>query len=721
MNRSQEPDAGDGGASSTEAPRNRLAEARSPYLLQHADNPVAWRPWGEEAFREARESDRPLFLSIGYSTCHWCHVMAHESFEDEGVAEILNRHFVPVKVDREERPDVDNVYMTACQMMTGRGGWPLTVVATPEGEPFFAGTYFPKEGRGGRPGLVQIVRRLAEMWEDERDEVLASARKVTSALEDVAARDASGDEPGAEAPEAAYRHLRRTFDEAEGGFGSAPKFPSPHNLLFLLRHGHRTGDEAATEMVRRTLVAMRRGGIWDHVGWGFHRYSTDARWLLPHFEKMLYDQALLALAYTEGWQATGDPRFARTARRTLSYVLRDLRDPAGGFHSAEDADSEGGEGTFYVWSHEELRSVLEPDEFELVREVYNTRGGGNFTEEATGERTGENILHRRRPLAELAAGSEMELGELRSRLEAVRRKLYRAREERPRPHRDDKVLTDWNGLAVAALARAGAVLPGDGGEPDDFLRAAREAADFVLERLRDGDGRLLHRWRGGEAAVPATAEDYAYLVLGLIELYEATLEPRWLRHALGLEEEFAERCWDEEAGGYWFSARDAERLLVRQKDAHDGALPSANGIACWNLRRLARLTGRAGLEERAAALERAFAGGIREAPHAHVGLLLGVELRLGQGREVVVAGSRGEAGTEAMLRTARSGFRPRTVVLHRPEDPDGAAELAELAPFTREQGPVDGAPAAYVCRDFTCREPTTDVEELERRLEEEDG
>jgi uncharacterized protein YyaL (SSP411 family) len=694
--------------------RNRLSEASSPYLLQHAENPVAWRPWGEEAFREARERDVPLFISIGYSTCHWCHVMAHESFEDDEVAEVLNAGFVPVKVDREERPDVDNVYMTACQMMTGGGGWPLTVVATPDGEPFFTGTYFPKEQRGRRPGLLQILDKLSEMWEEDREEVLDSADRVTSALRDAASRDTAGAELGPEALETAYRQLKRRHDPDEGGFGSEPKFPSAHNLLFLLRHWDRTGEEDALEMVRRTLVAMRRGGIFDQVGGGFHRYSTDARWLLPHFEKMLYDQALLATAYVEAWQATGDDRFAETARRTLRYVIRDLRDPEGGFHSAEDADSEGGEGKFYVWTEDELQEVLEPEEFGLARVVWNTRGAGNFAEEATGQRTGENILHRRTSLEALAEERDLDPGRLRERLERIREKLFRVREERPRPHRDDKVLTDWNGLAVGALARAGAAL----GERD-FVEAASGAAEFVLDRLRTEDGRLLHRWREGEADIPANSEDYAFLVWGLLELYEATLELRWLREAIRLQGEMDERCRDPERGGYYFAAEDAGTPLVRQKEAHDGAIPSANAVTHWNLVRLSRLTGDVEREEDALELERAFAGQVEQSPAGHVGLLVGVDARVGDGREVVLTGPREDEAMGRMLRTLREGFRPRTVWLYRP-DGDGAGDLADLAPFTREQEPVDGRATAYVCRDFTCRAPTTDPGEMAAALDGED-
>ena len=690
---------------------NRLAESESPYLLQHADNPVAWRPWGEEAFEEARRLERPVFLSIGYSTCHWCHVMAHESFEDEEVAELLNATFVPIKVDREERPDVDQVYMTACQVMSGRGGWPLTVVTTPDRRPFFAGTYFPKEDRGGRPGLKRILGRIAELWEEDRASALRSADNAVDALE--RAMEAPGGEAlDEEVLETAFRGFERRFDPSEGGFGAAPKFPSAHNLMFLLRHADRTGRERGVEMVAETLRAMRRGGIWDHVGFGFHRYSTDARWLLPHFEKMLYDQAMLALAYTEGWQVTGEEGFARTVRQIVTYLERDLRDGEGGFHAAEDADSEGGEGTFYVWKEEELRELLAEDDFRLAKEVWNTRSGGNFAEEASGRKTGENVLHRRRPLEAIAGDRGVPVEELRERLEEIRRTLFRAREERPRPHRDDKVLTDWNGLAVAALSRAGSAM-----EEPGWIEAARTTAEFLLGELRDAGGRLLHRWRSGRAGVEAGAADYAYLVWGLVELYEATHEPRWLREALRLQEEMDERCGAEEGGWYSGPHDRADELPVRAREGHDGALPSPNSVGAWNLLRLARLTGRTGLEDRALDAERAYADRAERSPEGHAMLLAAVDFRVGTTREVVLTGEQGTPELSAMRRVLRRPFRPRTVHLYRPTGGEGA-EIDELAPFAAEHAAGEDATAAWVCTDFACRAPVRDADSLRGALDD---
>ncbi len=747
----QEPDlAGDGDA---DLRYNRLAGEKSPYLLQHATNPVDWYPWGEAAFEKARREEKPIFLSIGYSTCHWCHVMERESFEDERVAELLNDAFVPIKVDREERPDVDGVYMTVCQLMTGSGGWPLTVALTPDRKPFFAGTYFPRETRGGRIGMLDLVPRLERVWIERREEVLDSADRVVEALrrasgESGAERDGEGAgtpvAPGeAPAPEGrgsldervlehAYRQLEASYDDLQGGFGRAPKFPTPHNLLLLLRWWRRSGEERALEMVEDTLRAMRRGGIFDQVGFGFHRYSTDARWLLPHFEKMLYDQALLGMAYVEAFQATGRERYGRTAREVFGYVLRDLRDPGGGFHSAEDADSEGREGKFYLWTDAELREVLGEEDAGVVKEVYGVQRRGNFAEEATGERTGENVLHLSKPLSMLAADRDLSESELRERLEKARQRLFAARERRERPLKDDKVLTDWNGLMIAALAKGARAL----GE-DAWLEAAREAAGFLLGNLRDREGRLLHRWRQGEAAIPATADDHACLIWALIELYETDFDPRWLREALELQEMLDARYWDGEAGGYYVTAGDATDLPVRRKEIHDGAVPSANSVAYLNLLRLARLTGRTALAARADRLEAAFAPTVGRAPAAETMFLVGLDFRIGPSHEVVIAGDPETEDTQRMVEALGRGFFPRAVVVLRPsgdggrggagrgsDAPSGTGEpsaeepeIVRLAPYTRGHRPVDDRTAAYVCRDFACRAPTTSLEELLESLE----
>ncbi|MBM4035461.1 MAG: thioredoxin domain-containing protein [Planctomycetes bacterium] len=701
--------------------KNRLAKEASPYLLQHATNPVDWHPWGDEAFALARRLDKPVFLSIGYSTCHWCHVMAHESFEDPEVAKLLNEAFVCVKVDREERPDVDGVYMAVCQALTGGGGWPLTIVMTPDKKPFFAGTYFPKEGRFGRPGLLELIPRISETWRTRREHVAKSAERIAEALrrvdrpsgaEEGVRRGAAGhQEVGVETLQAAAGQLAERFDPQHGGFGDAPKFPTPHNLAFLLRHWRRSGDQHALAMADRTLDAMRLGGIWDHVGFGFHRYSTDARWLVPHFEKMLYDQALLALAYTEAFQATGKPAHRETARDILAYVLRDMTAPEGGFWSAEDADSEGEEGKFYLWSVPEVAKLVGPEDAGLAIKLLNLAPEGNFVDQVHGVRTGMNIPHLAAPVAV----------EHRERFEAIRQRLFAAREKRVRPHKDDKVLTDWNGLMIAALARAAQAF----GEPR-YAEAAERAAAFALKELRRPDGRLRHCWvaqasrlwptgkmpvpPGRASAAPAHADDYAFLTWGLLDLYEATFSVRWLEAALELNRLLLAHHWDDAAGGLFFTADDGEKLLFRQKELYDGAAPSANSVALSNLLRLSRVTGHASLEDRAARLTRAFAADVARMPSAFTQFLCGLDFALGPSHEAVIAGRPGAPDTLAMLAAIRTSFLPNKVLLFRPAD-EAAPAIARLAPYTAAQVPLDGKATAYVCQAGACKAPTTDPAE----------
>ncbi|MDX1587174.1 MAG: thioredoxin domain-containing protein, partial [Balneolaceae bacterium] len=453
--------------------QNRLADEKSPYLLQHADNPVNWYPWGEEAFTKAKEEDKPIFLSIGYATCHWCHVMAHESFEDEGVAEMMNRVFVNIKVDREERPDIDNTYMTVCQMLTGSGGWPLTIIMTPDKKPFYAATYIPKSGRYGRPGMRELIPRINGLWENDREKVHNSAEEIIQAFQK-SNRQKPGEEVSTQLLDKAFQVYSKQYDEDHGGFGSSPKFPSPHNLMYLLRYWHRSKNERALKMVTDTLDAMRKGGLFDQVGYGFHRYSTDAEWLVPHYEKMLYDQAMLVMAYTEAWQATGNLRFKKTARHTIEYVLRDMQDSGGAFYSAEDADSEGEEGKFYIWSVDEIRETLPGPEAELAIEVFNLTEDGNYTDEASRQQTGKNILHYTKPIEELAEERDMPVEKLQNKLDDIRKQLYRKREQRERPLLDDKILTDWNGLMIAALAKSGRAF-----DEEKQIEAAEQAYAFI--------------------------------------------------------------------------------------------------------------------------------------------------------------------------------------------------------------------------------------------------
>jgi len=690
---------------------NHLQHEKSPYLLQHADNPVDWYPWGEEAFRKAREEDKPIFLSIGYSTCHWCHVMEHESFEDPDVARLMNEAFVNIKVDREERPDIDELYMTVVLLLTGRGGWPLTIVMSPDQKPFFASTYIPKESRYGRSGMLELIPLIADTWKTRREEVNASSESILQALQNRAQSRSAGILLDEAILKRTYEDLSKQFDERRGGFGSAPKFPSPHNLLFILRYWLRSGEARALQMVEKTLTEMRRGGIFDQVGFGFHRYSTDARWRVPHFEKMLYDQAMLTLAYTETYQATGKEFYADTAREILAYVLRDMTSSERGYASAEDADSEGEEGKFYTWSYEELSSVLSAAELADLEELYAVGAGGNYQEEATGKQTGLNILYMHADDDVQSAQSERQVGEISRLSDSIRRKLFRIREKRTHPFKDDKILTSWNGLMIASLARAGGVL-----QEEIYLEAAERAAGFVLKRLRTPEGGLLHRFRDGEAAIPAYATDYAYLIWGLIELYEATFKSAYLREAGELMERFIEDFWDESGGGFFLTADEAEELLVRQRNDTDGALPSAGSVALLDLLRLGRMLQNSEYEDKAVALIRTTSRLVESSPTAFTFLLSAVDFQIGPSFEVVIAGDAASADSRALVQALRRQFVPNKVVLFRPSGEE-QPEISDLAPFTRFQESSDGKATAYVCRDYACELPVTDSEEMLRLLE----
>ncbi len=696
----------------SDAGTNRLAGSSSPYLLQHKDNPVDWFPWGPEAFEKAAREDKPVFLSIGYSTCHWCHVMAHESFEDPEVARLMNDAFVSIKVDREERPDIDGIYMSACHMITGSGGWPLTIIMTPDQKPFFVGTYIPKTSRYGRTGMMELVPRIKEIWEKRRDEVDTSADRITEALRQMS-DGGDGGSLGPELLDRAHADLAARFDEEHGGFGRAPKFPTPHVMLFLLRHAERTGDGKALAMVEKTLEAMRRGGMYDHLGFGFHRYSTDREWRVPHFEKMLYDQAQLALLYVEGYQATGKAAYRRTAEEIFEYVLRDMTAPDGGFYSAEDADSEGEEGKFYLWSEDEIRSILDEDDADLVVRLFNVEKGGNFLEEATRHRTGTNILFRTGGLDEIAAELEIPSDRLGERIERAREKLFVEREKRIHPGKDDKILLSWNGLMISALARGAVILQ----EPR-YSEAARRAADFVLTRMRTGKGRLLRRFRAGEAGITAQLEDYAFFTAGLIDLYGCTFDAGYLKEAVNLNRQMIDHFVDAETGGFFATADDGEKLITRRMEADDGATPSGNSMAMVNLIRLGRMLGSAELEDLAAKTGGAFSKWIERSPSAFTHFMVALDLASGPSQELVIVGRREADDTQAMLRAVSSRFLPRLVVLFRDAGAEeGGDPVAELAPFTKPYAAIDGKATAYVCSGFQCEQPVTDPGEMMRLLE----
>jgi uncharacterized protein YyaL (SSP411 family) len=689
---------------------NRLVQEKSPYLLQHALNPVDWYPWGDEAFEKATKEDKPVFLSIGYSTCHWCHVMAHESFENPQIAALMNEAFVNIKVDREERPDIDSLYMTVAQMMTGSGGWPLTILMTPDKRPFFAATYIPPESRFGRIGMTEIVPELSRLWKQDRKRLDTITENIQHSLE-ASAVSTYGAELNEGVLEMAFDRLMERFDQQHGGFGFRPKFPSPHNLLFLLRYWKRSGNAEALEIVETTLQAMRRGGIFDHIGFGFHRYSTDPKWLLPHFEKMLYDQAMLTLAYTEAFQATQNKAYAQTVHEILTYVLRDMMSPEGGFYSAEDADSEGEEGKFYVWMEEEVRNLLTPDEADLFIDIYNFKSTGNFNEEATGKRIGTNIPHLTRPLPDMAKSRKTSEKKLDEQIEIIRQKLYTAREKRIHPHKDDKILADWNGLMIAALAKAARIL----GE-SKYTEASKKAADFVISQMHTPKGRLLHRFRDGEAGIPAFLDDYAFMIWGLLELYETSFEVQYLQKAYELNKVLLKQFWDEENGGFFFTADDSEELLIRKKDAYDGAIPSGNSVAMLNLLRLARLTAEPDLEAKAAKIGQVFSSDVLSAPPGFSFMISSVDFAVGPSYEIVIVGDPGAADTQAMLQEIRNRFSPNKVVLIIP--PNGTAEIiTQLASFAKDYKTFEGKATAYVCTNHVCQTPTTDIKTMLKLLD----
>ena len=698
---------GDLSPGSRERPRvNRLAGEKSPYLLQHAKNPVDWYPWGGEAFSRATQENKPVFLSIGYAACHWCHVMAHESFEDDEVAALLNRDFVCIKVDREERPDIDGVYMDVCQIMTGRGGWPLTIIMTPEKKPFFAATYLPKSGRFGMTGLLELLPQVAGLWRDRRDELENSADTILLTLRQPApASTETG--IGDSLPEEGYGELAARFDDLYGGFGSAPKFPSLHNVLFLLRFFGQCGKKHALTMATRTLAAVTMGGIYDHVGGGVHRYATDRRWRVPHFEKMLYDQALLLMACTEAYEATRQDDFRRVAANVVAYVKRDLTSPEGMFFSAEDADSEGGEGSFYLWTTDELEEVLGHDDAGIAKTVFNAVPEGNTGESGAGRK---NILYRTRTLHELATLLKMPEPDLGLRVQAIRTALFQAREKRPRPLCDDKILTDWNSLFIGALARAAFVF-----DNQEYLIVAERALQVLLGRMRTPEGGLFHRFRDGDAAIPAFGSDYAFTVHALIQLYGAGFNPRYLGTALELQEYFGQHFSDEN-GGFFSVSDDAEQLPIRKKEIDDGAVPSCNSVAIGNLLALARLTGDERFGEAADAAARAFAGVVRQSPASHGYFLCALGQALWPPAEIVITGKSEDSGSRAMIETIRSRYRPGLLVIRIPDTEEEEEMIHRIAPYTREMTGTGGVPTAYVCSGRTCAAPVTDAAGLSSLL-----
>ncbi len=664
---------------------NRLINEKSPYLLQHAYNPVDWYPWSQEALDKAKAEDKPVFLSIGYASCHWCHVMEEECFSDAQVADLLNEAFVCIKVDREERPDLDAAYMAVCQAMGRNCGWPLNILMTPKLNPFFAASYIPKHSQAGLVGMVDLVPQVMQIWKLQRSQLEMVGADIKSRIEAIEKR-APQTELSKEVLEDAYDRLTLDFDRENGGFGSAPKFPRPHNLLFLLRYYARTDQKNALSMVEKTLTQIRLGGVYDQLGFGFHRYSTDEKWLVPHFEKMLYDQALMAMVYVEAFQETGAKRYALAAQETIDYVLRDLTSPQGGFYSAQDADTEGEEGKFYLWTIDEVLDTLPPADGELAVHIFGLKPEGNFLE--AGRQSGKNILHIAEPLEELAPYKGLTLQELIDRLHIIREALFDARKKRVPPAIDDKVLTDWNGLMITALAKAGSVL-----DEQKYLETAVKTADFILNQMLKDDV-LYHRYAKGETAVEGFLDDYAFFIFGLIELYEATFEDKYLQAASALTKTMVAKFWDDKNGGF-YQTKNSEAAMPKIKQLYDGAVPSGNSVALQDLLWLSRLTDEPTYDTMAAQMTKTFAQEIEGAPEAYTFFLSTFDFLIGPSSSVVLVGDLKEKDTFDMQNALRKHYLPSTVLALKHPSKAGLGYLQ-----------IEGKATAYVCQNQTCLPPT---------------
>ncbi len=686
---------------------NKLIHETSPYLRQHVHNPVDWYPWGDEALEKARAEDKPVMLSIGYSACHWCHVMAHESFENANTAAIMNRHFVNIKVDREERPDLDEIYMNAVTAMTGSGGWPMTVFLTPGLKPFYGGTYFPPEDRYGRPGFPRILEAVAQFYRERRSDAEEQGDQLQERLVELAGFTSGNERLDTSLIEKAFAGITASFDSTNGGFGTQPKFPPSMALSFLLREHLRSGRQTGLDMVRHSLVKMGSGGLYDHLGGGFHRYSVDAKWLIPHFEKMLYDNALLMRTYTEAFQATGDLLFRKIVAETATYAIREMLQPGGGFYATQDADSEGEEGRFFVWTPDQIRDILGEEKGRLFSRYYGVEEGGNFEH-------GTSVLHVDVDLEPLADHLEIAPDALRTIVDEGRRTLFDRREKRIRPGRDEKIMTDWNGLMIGSLARASRVF----GVPS-WLDAATDSMRFILDALCEND-RLLHTFKDGRARFNGYLDDYAFTVAALLDLYEATFDPVWFVRAKTLMDTTIERFWDPKEGGFFFTSDDHETLIVRSKNPYDNAIPSGNAVSVQNLLRLAAFTGKNEYRDRAGQTLSLFTDYMGAAPGGFGQLLCGLSWYLDSPVEIALVGDREDAITGAMLDLIDSMFLPNKVVaLHDPNAWNG--RTAERIPLLANRSRIDGGTTAYVCEQFACRQPVTTVDGLADLLKERTG
>ncbi|MCB2341687.1 thioredoxin domain-containing protein [Clostridium estertheticum] len=674
---------------------NRLINEKSPYLLQHAYNPVNWNPWGEEVFSLAKAEDKPIFLSIGYSTCHWCHVMEKESFENEEVAAILNRYFIAIKVDREERPDVDSIYMSVCQSLTGSGGWPLTIFMTSDKKPFYAGTYFPRESMRGMPGIKDVLISIAEQWNENKESIIESSKKIVEHIKknDVFVKPG---EMGESEIHNAFSSFASVFDDKYGGFGRSPKFPAPHNLQFLLRYWKNYNEPKALEIVETTLEAMYSGGIFDHIGFGFSRYSTDQKWLVPHFEKMLYDNALLAQVYIEAFEATGKKFYKEVADKIFTYILRDMTSKEGAFYSAEDADSEGIEGKYYLLTQEEVALVLGEGSYKIYCEQYDITKKGNFE--------GRNIPNL------IGKQSSTNIDEkVNIKLEEMREKLFEYREKRIHPYKDDKILTSWNGLMIAAIAYGGRIF-----QNTSYINVAEKAMNFILSKMINDKGRLMARYRDGDVAHLGYLDDYAFTVHALIELYEATFNAVYLTKAIELNENMIKLFKDEKQGGLYLYGVDGEELISRPKDIYDGAMPSGNSVATLNMLRLARLTANTKLQNEAALQFKVFASKVKTIESAHAYFMTALLYSEVPGKDIIISGGENSGGTKAMIKEINSTYLPfATAVLNA-----GDGSLNSINSELADHKPLLGKTTAYICENYTCREPITNLQEFSESINE---
>jgi len=686
---------------------NRLIFESSPYLLQHAANPVDWYPWSDEAFLKAKELDRPIFLSIGYTTCHWCHVMEHESFEDETVAKLMNDTFINIKVDREERPDIDNVYMEVTQMINGRGGWPMTIIMSPDGKPFFAGTYFPKETRSRRIGMIELVPSIKKMWNTNRDSLLIDANDITDKLIQNQNSISSIQTIKKDILNRSFNYYVRKYDDKFGGFGDSPKFPKPHDYMFLSRYYSKTKNKKALDMVEFSLKKMREGGLYDQVGYGFHRYSTDIKWLTPHFEKMLYDQAMLIHAYLDAYLITKDDFYKRVVDEIIIYVSRDMRSKEGAFYSAEDADSQGEEGTFYVWNIDEIYKLFNKNDAELIIDYYNLNEKGNWPE---GRRHGyTNILHVKEDSSSFINRYGLTPNSFKKRIENINLILFNAREKKVHPQKDDKVLTDWNGMMISAIARAARVF-----DNDAYGNYAIEAMDFILNNLKNNDGKLLKRYRNGNSGLDGVLDDYAYVIWGLIELYQYNFNPRYLDESILLSDYQIEHFLDKEKGGFFFTSNISKELLVRSKEIYDGAIPSGNAVSTNNFIRLGRILSNIKYENLSNALLESFGSKINRYGPAYAQNLLAIDFIEGPSYEIIIIGNEFNK-VKPILNEINSFEHDRKVVIH--INDKNRTKLNKMIPFLENFPKHDNEdPWIYVCKNFSCDLPTQDIEKVKELL-----